>query len=188
MKVAQPADVTQLLRRLQKGDRTSEEELIRILYHELRRLAARQMRKERADRTLQPTALVNEVYLRLMRTSGITWQDRAHFFGFAAQLMRQILVDHARAHVACKRGGGTQKLELDELLVFSPEKSAELVLLNEALIRLESRDPKLGKVVELRFFGGFAFQQIGEALQVSAKTAQRHWQLARAWLRAEVSN
>ena len=186
--MTQPTDVTQLLHRVQKGDRTSEEELIRILYHELRRLAARQMRKERADHTLQPTALVNEVYLRLVRAPGINWQGRAHFFGFAAQLMRQILVDHARAHAACKRGGGLQKLELDELLVFSPEKSAELVTLNEALIRLEHKDPKLGKVVELRFFGGLTFEQIAEALQVSAKTAQRHWQLARAWLRAEVSN
>lgn len=185
--MTEPADVTQLLRRVQKGDRTSEEELIRILYHELRRIAARQMRKERADHTLQPTALVNEVYLRLVRAPGISWEGRAHFFGFAAQLMRQILVDHARAHVAHKRGGGLQKLTLDELLIFSPEKSAEVVMLNEALIRLERKDPKLGKVVELRFFGGLTFGQIAEALQVSEKTAQRHWQLARAWLRAEVS-
>ena len=182
-----PIDITQLLHRLQDGDRSAEEKLVPILYKELHRLAAHYMRRERGDHTLQPTALVNEAYLRLVRTPNIDWESRTHFFGVAAQLMREVLVDHARAHLASKRGGDVGKVSLDELRVYSPEKSGELVALDEALDRLARQDQRMSRVVELRFFGGLTFDQISTILKVSEKTAKRDWQLARAWLRGEIS-
>jgi RNA polymerase sigma-70 factor (ECF subfamily) len=182
-----PIDITQLLHRIQDGDRSAEEKLVPILYKELHRLAAHYMRRERGDHTLQPTALVNEAYLRLVRTPNIDWESRIHFFGVAAQLMREVLVDHARAHLASKRGGDVGKVSLDELRVYSPEKSGELVALDEALDRLARQDQRMSRVVELRFFGGLTFEQIATILKVSEKTAKRDWQLARAWLRGEIS-
>jgi len=182
-----PIDITQLLHRIQDGDHSAEEKLVPILYKELHRLAAHYMRRERGDHTLQPTALVNEAYLRLVRTPDIAWESRIHFFGVAAQLMREVLVDHARAHLASKRGGDVGKVSLDELRVYSPEKSGELVALDEALDRLACQDQRMSRVVELRFFGGLTFEQIAKILKVSEKTAKRDWQLARAWLRGEIS-
>lgn len=182
-----PIDITQLLHKLQDGDISAEEKLVPILYKELHRLAAHYMRRERGDHTLQPTALVNEAYLRLVRTPNIDWESRTHFFGVAAQLMREVLVDHARAHLASKRGGNVGKVSLDELRVYSPEKSGELVALDEALGRLAHQDQRMSRVVELRFFGGLTFGQIATILKVSEKTAKRDWQLARAWLRGEIS-
>ena len=182
-----PIDITQLLHRLQDSDRSAEEKLVPILYKKLHRLAAHYMRRERGDHTLQPTALVNEAYLRLVRTPDIDWESRTHFFGVAAQLMREVLVDHARAHLASKRGGDVGKVSLDELRVYSPEKPGELVALDEALDRLARQDQRMSRVVELRFFGGLTFEQIAKILKVSEKTAKRDWQLARAWLRGEIS-
>ncbi|PWU02744.1 MAG: RNA polymerase subunit sigma-70 [Terriglobia bacterium] len=180
-------EITQLLRHIQDGDRTAEAKLVPILYQELHRLAASYMRRERSDHTLQPTALVNEAYLKLVRIPDINWESRGHFFAVASQIMRQILVDHARAHLAAKRGGSAAKVSIDDLQIYSPEKSAELVALDEALQRLAQKDPRMCKVVELRFFAGLTFEQIGNVLKVSDKTAMRDWQVARAWLHAEVS-
>jgi RNA polymerase sigma factor (TIGR02999 family) len=181
-------DITRLLQRVQQGDQSAEERLVSIVFQELRRLALYYMRREqRPDHTLQPTALVNEAYVRLVHSPEITWESRAHFFGVAARLMREILVDHARAHLARKRGGDMPKLSLDELKVYSPEKSADLVTLDEALDRLAQKDARLSKVVELKFFGGLTFEEIGKMLNIASKTARRDWLLARAWLHAEIS-
>jgi RNA polymerase sigma factor (TIGR02999 family) len=177
-------DVTQLLFRLSKGDRMAESELIEIVLPQLRRIAAHYMRFERPEHTLQPTALVNEAYLRLVRCADINWESRAHFFGIAAMLMRQILVDHARTRNAGKRPRAT--VSLDEVLVYSKQKCSEVLALDEALRRLSIKDERIGKVVELRFFGGLTFDQIAGILGVSEKTAKRDWQLARVWLQREL--
>jgi RNA polymerase sigma-70 factor, ECF subfamily len=177
-------DLTRLLSRLGTGDRTAESELIEIVFPQLRRLAGHYMRSERSDHTLQPTALVNEAYLRLVKIQDISLKDRAHFFGLAAKLMRQILVDHARARNAEKRPRA--EISLDEELTFSHEKSSAVLALDEALSRLASRDVRMSRVVELKFFGGLTFDQIAQVLEVSEKTAKRDWQLARAWLRREI--
>jgi RNA polymerase sigma factor (TIGR02999 family) len=177
-------DVTRLLVRLGEGDRTAESELIEIVFPQLRRLAGHYMRSERPDHTLQPTALVHEAYLRLVKIEDIDWKDRVHFFGLAAKLMRQILVDHARARKAAKRPQAN--ISLDEELAYSNEKSSAVLALDEALSRLAMKDVRMGRVVELKFFGGLTFDQIGRVLEVSEKTAKRDWQLARAWLRKEM--
>jgi RNA polymerase sigma-70 factor (ECF subfamily) len=177
-------DVTLLLSRLGRGDRTAESELIEIVFPQLRRLAGHYMRSERPDHTLQPTALVHEAYLRLVKIQDIGWNDRVHFFGLAAKLMRQILVDHARARNAGKRPQG--KISLDEELSYTDEKSSAVLALDEALTRLAGKDARMSNVVELRFFGGLTFDQIGRVLEVSERTAKRNWELARVWLRREV--
>jgi RNA polymerase sigma factor (TIGR02999 family) len=179
--------ITQLLHRIQSGDRSAEERLVPILYQELHRLAMAYMRRERPGHTLQPTALVNEVFIRLLKAGETDWESRAHFFGVAAQSMRQVLVDHARAHLTRRRGGDLVKVTLDELQVYSPEKSRDLIALDDALLRLTESDPRLSKLVELRFFGGLTFAEIAKVLHVSEKMAQRDWQLARAWLHGEIS-
>jgi RNA polymerase sigma-70 factor, ECF subfamily len=185
MEVLSPHDVTQLLSDLRNGDESAAPRLMPLVYGELRRLAGHYMSRERSDHTLQPTALVHEAYLRLVDQNS-EWQNRAHFFGVAAQLMRQILVDHARTHRAAKRGGGQQKVPLDEALVFSEEKSAELLALNEALERLAKFDARQARVVELRFFAGLSVEETAEVLGVSGKTVQREWNVARAWLMREL--
>jgi RNA polymerase sigma factor (TIGR02999 family) len=179
-------DITQLLHRLKEGDRRAEEELVPILYRELHRLAARKMRNERRDHTLQPTALVHEVYLRLVRFPKVDWESRVHFLGVAARLMREILVDHHRKHAARMRGGSLVKLQLEDLKIGSPEKSAEILALDEALNRLAERDPRLNKVVELHFFGGLTFAEIATMLKLSERTIKRDWDLARALLHDEI--
>ncbi|HEV3277380.1 MAG TPA: ECF-type sigma factor [Terriglobia bacterium] len=144
------------------------------------------MRRERPDHTLQATALVHEVYLRLMEEHPVDWQSRAHFFAVAAQLMRRILVDHARAHKAAKRGGDAPKVFLEENLILSEAKSGDMLSLDEALARLAKLDPRQGRIVELRFFGGLSVEETAEVLGISARTVKREWSVARAWLYQEV--
>jgi RNA polymerase sigma-70 factor (ECF subfamily) len=180
------ADVTALLSQLTQGNHEASEKLIPLVYDELKRLARAYMRRERPDHTLQPTALVHEAYLKLVEQRSVDWQSRAHFFGIAAQVMRRILVDHARRHLRKKRGGGQPAVPLDEALVFAPEQSLELVKLDQALEQLTKLDPRQGKIVELRFFGGLTVEQTAELLGISPKTVKRDWSVAKAWLYSEV--
>jgi RNA polymerase sigma-70 factor (ECF subfamily) len=179
-------EITGLLTKLKAGDRQAESELVPLIYGELRRLARGYMRRERPDHTLQATALVHEVYLRLMEEHPVDWQSRAHFFAVAAQLMRRILVDHARAHNAAKRGGDAPKVFLEENLILSEAKSGDMLSLDEALARLAKLDPRQGRIVELRFFGGLSVEETAEVLGISARTVKREWSVARAWLYQEV--
>ncbi len=175
-------DVTILLAELTKGNEGAASKLIPLVYDELRRLAGGYMRRERSDHTLQPTALVHEAYLKLVEQRSVDWQGRAHFFGIAAQMMRRILIDHARGHLREKRGAGEKAVPLDEALVFAPEKSWELVKIDQSLERLAKLDPRQSKIVELRFFGGLTVEQIAEVLGISPKTVKRDWSMAKAWL------
>ena len=181
-------EVSELLVRFRRGDREAEAQLIPLVYSELRRLASRYLNRERGDHTLQPTALVHEAFLRLASENQPHWQDRAHFFGVAARLMRQILVDHARRHQSLKRGGNCQRTMMtEELAVYTPEKSAELLALDQALRRLSSQDERQGRVVEMKFFAGLNIDQIAAVLEVSPRTVKREWTMARAWLHQEMT-
>ncbi len=179
-------DITLLLSQLSRGDPQAASKLIPVVYDELRHLAAGYMRRERPDHTLQPTALVHEAYVKLLAQRSVDWQGRAHFFGVAAQLMRRILIDHARGHLRQKRGGVQQKMSLDQALVFSEQQSAEILAVDESLKRLEKVDPRQARVVELRFFGGLNIEETAEVLKVSSKTVKRDWSVARAWLYADI--
>ena len=180
------AEVTRLLVELRSGNPEAEAKLIPLVYQHLHRLAANYMRGERPDHTLQTTALVNEAYLRLVPPKETGWRDRAHFFGVAARLMREILVEHARARHAGKRGGKIEKFSLDQALEFSPARSRELIELDDALECLGRLDPQQARVVELRFFGGLTVEETAEALGVSPRTVKRDWAVARAWLHGEL--
>jgi RNA polymerase sigma-70 factor (ECF subfamily) len=179
-------DVSRLLSQMTAGDELAQAELMPLVYDELRRLARSYMRWERTDHTLQPTALVNEAYLRLAGGSPVSWKDRAHFFAVAAQLMRRILVDHARARRAGKRVGDGQRISLDAAAAFPAQKGIDPLALNEALDRLEKRDPRQARIVEMRFFGGLSEDEIAQHLGISARTVRRDWGVARAWLYKEV--
>lgn len=179
-------DVTALLGQLTQGNQEAAEKLIPLVYDELKRLARGYMRRERPDHTLQTTALVHEAYLKLVRQRRTDWQCRSHFFGIAAQIMRRILLDHARGHLRHKRGGSRQTLQLHEALTFSLEQSQDLVRLNEALERLSTIDPRQSKIVELRFFGGLSVEETSGILGVSPKTVKRDWSMAKAWLHGEL--
>jgi RNA polymerase sigma-70 factor, ECF subfamily len=179
-------DVTLLLSQLVKGDNAAASKLFPLLYDELRQLAGIYMRREREDHTLQPTALVHEAYMKLVRQRSIDWQGRGHFFGIAARVMRTILLDHARGHLRDKRGGGQRLVPLDEVFVFAPEQSRELVKLDQALDHLTQIDPRQGKIVELRFFGGLTVEQTADVLGISPKTVKRDWSMAKAWLHGEL--
>jgi RNA polymerase sigma-70 factor, ECF subfamily len=182
-------EVTRLLVRLTDGDRGVLDELLPLIYGELRRLAAGYLRRERVGHTLQPTALVHEAYLRLVDQTQVRWQNRAHFLGVAAQMMRRILVDHARAREAGKRGGEFQKLSLDENVDASGGgRDLDLVALDDALERLAELDPQKSKIVELRFFGGLSVEETAEVLGVSAPTVKRQWRMAKAWLYGQLQN
>lgn len=181
-----PGDVTELLIELRAGNRDAEAKLIPLVYDELRRLAAHYMRQERPNHTLQPTALVNEAYLRLTAQPQIKWEDRAHFFGVAARLMRRVLMEYARAHGAQKRGALVHKFSLDEANDFSPERSRELIALDDALKGLEQVSPRQSRVVELRFFGGLSIEETAKVLGTSPRTVKRDWNVARAWLHGEL--
>jgi RNA polymerase sigma factor (TIGR02999 family) len=181
------ADVTQILKQWSTGDEKASIELMPLVYDELRRLARDYLRRERADHTLQPTALVHEAYLRMVDGKQVTWQDRAHFYGIAARLMRRILVDHARAHNAKKRGGLEQKIVLDEAHGVSTE-TTDLVALDGALQNFAKSYPRKSEVVELKFFGGLDAAEIAEILQVSQKTVLRDWSFAKLWLCRELSS
>ena len=179
-------DVTALLMELTNGNREAASELMPIVYDELRKLAGRYMRRERTDHTLQATALLHEAYLKLVQQQEANWQSRAHFFGIAAQVMRHILIDHARGHTSEKRGGGKRPVPLEEALIFTPEKSLELLRLDESLQRLAELDPRQGRVVELRFFGGLTVEETADVLGVSPKTVKREWSMAKAWLHGDM--
>lgn len=181
-----PADVTGLLSELSRGNQQAAEKLIPLVYNELKQLARSCMRRERVDHTLQTTALVHEAYLKLVRQQATNWQGRSHFLGIAAQLMRRILIDHARGHLREKRGGIKEVLPLDEALVFTPERSEELVKLDEALKRLSKLDARQSRIVELRFFGGLSVEETAEFLGISAKTVKRDWSVAKVWLYGEL--
>jgi len=170
---------------LNKGNQQAAEQLVPLVYNELRRLAGRYMRRERSDHTLQATALVHEAYLKLIDQQ-VDWQGRAHFFGIAAQMMRRILIDHAREHLREKRGGGAIPVPLDEAVVFAPEQASELLKLDTSLDRLAKRDPRQGKIVELRFFAGLTVEQTADVLGISAKTVKREWSMAKAWLHGDL--
>ncbi|HXG67064.1 MAG TPA: sigma-70 family RNA polymerase sigma factor [Blastocatellia bacterium] len=182
-----PKEVTPLLIDWGKGDQAALEKLMPLVYEELRRLAARYMRRESPGHTLQTSALVNEAYLRLIEQKSVHWQNRAHFFGIAAQLMRRILVDHARSHHYAKRGGGAQKVSLDEAAMVSKERAAELVALDEALTELAAMDERKGRIVEMKFFGGLTTEEVAEVLKVTPRTIEREWRKAKAWLHFTIS-
>jgi RNA polymerase sigma factor (TIGR02999 family) len=181
-----PGQVTLLLKQWQAGNENALEALMPLVYSELRRLAASYLRRERPDHTLQSAALVNEAYLRLIDQTKIDWQNKAHFFGIAAQMMRRILVDHVRSHTASKRGAGMPALALDEAIVKAQSQSIDLMALDEALEKLEEADPQQSKIVELRFFGGLSIEDTANVLGISPATVKRGWAAARAWLYREV--
>jgi RNA polymerase sigma-70 factor (ECF subfamily) len=178
--------VTQLLRAWRDGDHSALEKLTPIVYRDLRRLARRQLLGERAGHTLQPTAVVNEAYMRLVDYQHVQWQDRAHFFAVSAQLVRRILVDHARAR-NLKRGGAIRHVSLDLAPEIGINRSKDLIALDEALNELARMDPRKAKVVELRYFGGLSVKEAAETLGVSAPTVMRDWSSAKAWLYRELS-
>jgi len=182
-----PYDVTQILKDWSEGSEGASARLMPLVYEELRRLAREYLRRERADHTLQATALVHEAYLRMVDEKNVTWKDRAHFYGIAARLMRRILVDHARAHNAAKRGGLEQKLQLDEARDLPATGATDLVALDGALESLARTYPRKSEVVELKFFGGLEANEIAEVLQVSEKTVLRDWSFAKLWLCRELS-
>ena len=181
MFVPSPKEVSRLLIDWGNGDQAALDELIPLVYDELRRLAGRYMRRESQGHTLQTSALVNEAYLRLVDQKNVQWQNRAHFFGVAAQLMRRILVDHARSRSRAKRGGGVQMVSLVEHAVMSKEV-AEVIALDEALNNLAEMDPRKSQIVEMKFFGGLTTEEVAEVLKVTSRTVEREWRKAKAWL------
>jgi RNA polymerase sigma-70 factor, ECF subfamily len=183
-----PIDVTVMLRQLSNGNQEVLAELIPLVYDELRRLAAYHLRHERSNHTLQATALVHEAYLRLVDQRDMDWKNRAHFFGVAAHLMRRILLMHARQHHAAKRGGAVQKISLDEAVVFTRERSAELVALDELLNRLAELDPQQARIVELRVFGGLSVEETADLIGIGTATVKRDWAMAKAWLAREMGS
>jgi RNA polymerase sigma factor (TIGR02999 family) len=184
--LAPKQEVTRMLLDWGGGNQDAPARLMPIVYEELRQLAHQYLERERADHTLQATGLVHEAYLRLVDQSTTTWQNRAHFFGVAAQVMRRILVDYARTHRAEKRGGNWDKLAFDEALAPSEERSVDLIALDDALKDLLALDPRHSQIVELRFFGGLTNEEVGEFLQISPRTVKREWRMAKAWLRREI--
>jgi RNA polymerase sigma factor (TIGR02999 family) len=180
------SEVTRLLQQWGDGRQDALERLLPQVYAELRRLASSYLRRERPNHTLQATALVHEAFLKLVDQRAVRWQNRAHFFGIAAQAMRRILVDHARAHAAGKRGSGEQPVSLDEALVVTSALDVDLLALDEVLTRLSAIDPQQSRVVELRFFGGLTLEETAEVMGISPATVGREWTLAKAWLYAEL--
>jgi RNA polymerase sigma factor (TIGR02999 family) len=186
MATQSPKEITRLLLAWGNGDQAALENLIPLVYEELRRLARRHMRGERANHALQATALVHEAYLRLIDSSQVKWQDRTHFFSVASQLMRRILVDFARSRKNLKRGGDAIQVSLSEALEIPQQRGADLVALDDALNVLAQLDPRQSRMVELRFFGGLSVEETAEALKVSPETVKRDWRLAKVWLLREL--
>jgi RNA polymerase sigma factor (TIGR02999 family) len=182
MPTMSPQEVTRLLADWGRGDRSALDKLFPLVHAELRRIAKRQMSQERAGHTLQATALVNEAYLKLAGQEGFEWHDRAHFYAVCAQVMRHILIDHARGHARDKRGGGAIQVSLNEVAVMPAEQAGDFVALDEALRALEAIDPQKGRIVELRYFGGLSIEETAEVLKISPRTVRREWQRAKAWL------
>ena len=183
-----PPDVTRLLQAWNEGQPGALDALMPIVYGELHRLAKASLRRERPDHTLQATALVNEAYVRLVGQTRMRWQNRAQFFGTAAQFMRRILVDHARDRLSAKRGAGAPRIELDEAILATEERGIDLLALDAALERLEQLDARQGQLVVLRFFGGLTIEEAAEVLEISPATAKREWVTARMWLRRELAS
>lgn len=180
-------DITALLLQIREGDQEALAKILPIVYAELRRTAARYMGRERRDHTLQPTAVVHEVYLRLVKGNPANWKNRAHFFALSARLIRRILVEYARGHGSAKRGGKWRQVPMEEVLVFNPAQSEDLVSLNNALDTLETLDARQSRIVDLRFFGGLSMDEIAEVLAVSVGTVKNEWAVARVWLHRELS-
>lgn len=185
---ASPPEVTRLLVALTDGNRAVLDQLLPLIYDELRRLAGSYLRRERSDHTLQATALVHEAYMRMVDQSRVQWQNRAHFFGVAAQMMRRILVDHARRHAAEKRGSAGEKISLDAISGISVSPDKDMVALDEALTQLAEFDPQQARVVEMKYFGGLTIEEIAEVLGVSPATVKREWSTAKAWLYLALTN
>jgi RNA polymerase sigma factor (TIGR02999 family) len=183
-----PQEITQLLVDWSNGNQAALDRLMPLVYTELRQLAHRYMRRERLGHTMQTTALIHEAYLRLVRQTRWRWENQAHFFGIAARLMRQILIEHARSHTRAKRGGGAGTLALDEAALVSQARAAALLALNDALERLAAVDPRKSRVVELRFFGGLSVEEAARVLNIAPNTVLRDWRLAKAWLHREISH
>ena len=178
-----------MLIELTDGNQDVVNQILPHIYDELRRLAGRYLRRERSNHTLQPTALVHEAYMKLIDQKRVQWQNRAHFFGIAAQVMRRILMDHARKHQADKRGGEIEKLPIEEeILIVSHDKSAELIALDDALETLCTMDAQKAKIVELRYFGGLSIEETAEVMGVSVPTINRQWRMAKAWLYSQIAN
>ena len=181
------AEITQLLRKWSMGDDKALEQLMPLVYDELHRLAEAYLRRERREHTLQPTALVNELFLKFFDQNSMSWQNRAQFFGIAAQLMRRILVDHARAHYSAKRGGDRFAVSLKDVAAFGAQPDADLLALHDVLNRLEEIDPTQGRIVELRFFGGLTIKETAEVMRISHATVEREWRTAKAFLKRELN-
>ena len=180
--------ISRILQEWSEGRKEASEELMPLVYDELRRQASRYLRRERPGHTLQTTALIHEAYLRLVDQRGVSWQNRAHFFGIAAQAMKRILVDYAKARHRDKRGGAAENLPLDEArFVVTGEKRVDLIALDEALARLAKFDPQQASIVDLKFFGGFTIEEIAETLRISPATVKREWNSAKAWLHGEIA-
>jgi len=177
-----PGDVTSLLNRLADGDQEAAAQLVPLVYEELHRRAARCLRHEQPGHALQTTELLHEAYIKLTAQRSTRWQNRAQFFAVASQVMRRILVDYARRQQRIRRGGKQQRVSLDEALLVSPDRTDELIAVNESLARLEKLDSRQGRIVELRYFGGLTVDEVGEVLGVSSKTVMREWNTAKAWL------
>ena len=184
---ANPREITELLVSWSAGSPTAFEDLVTLIYPELRRLARRRMRQEDPAHTLQTSALINEAYLRLVNQRDVAWQDRAHFFAVAAQVMRRILIDHARKHHRAKRGGGAQHVALDEGAVIGQQRAAEFLALDAALNQLAKIDERKTRILELRFFGGLTVEEVADMMKLSPITIKREWRSARAWLQGEIS-
>jgi RNA polymerase sigma factor (TIGR02999 family) len=182
-----PSEVTRLLFELKTGNRAAEEQLIPLVYGELRRIASNRLRNESIHHSLQPTALVHEAYLRLTRIEQVDWQSRSHFFAVSATLMRRILVDHARANQARKRGDGIGTISLEDAIFAAPDREPEILALDDALERLAQLDERQSKIVELRFFAGMSEEETAHVLGISTRTVKRDWRTAKAWLFAELN-
>lgn len=187
MLTSSPEEVAQLLGAWENGDQPALDQLMSLVYDELRQIAHRYLRRERADHTLQTTALVNEAYLKLVGEKNPNWQNRAHFFAAAANVMRHILVDYARTRKRARRGGGAQQVPLDDALIVSTERATELLVLDDALKSLEKFDARKSRIAELRYFGGLSVGETAEVLHVSSTTILREWRLTKAWLHHEMS-
>lgn len=188
VQMSSPHDVTAMLDAWSRGDARALDRLLPLVYAELRQIAARRLRQERTGHTLQPTALVHEAYLRLVEQRNVGWHDRAHFYGVAAQVMRRILVDHARRHAARKRGDGAHRVPLEEVVQVLAAPDTSVLALDQALTRLEQLDPGLAQIVELRAFGGMTIEESAHVLKVSPSTAKREWRTAKAWLTRELGS
>ena len=187
MATRSPQGITQLLERWSEGDERALDQLMPLVYAELHRLAGAYLRRERREPTLQPTELVNEAYLKLIDQRSARWQNRAQFYGVAAQLMRRILVDHARSHYATKRGGDRINVSLKNIGAFGEQPDADLLALHDVLNRLAEIDPDQSRIVELRFFGGLTIEETAEVMHISHSTVEREWKIAKAWLKRELT-